>query len=152
MGPLMTAIAKEYWELYELLLDWEGPQGPADIHQQDLHLINVLMIAAGVRGFKDCGCNVHVPQYATPHVDRLKDLIKRQAAVYCCDFNRNTPLIRAATWGFGDVVDALLNADPTDQHVHHKNKWKLTAVDMAKRYGHRNIVEKLGGVWGDEDD
>ena len=46
--------------------------------------------------------------------------------------------------------------------MNHKNKWGLTAIDMAKRYGHKvppfldreqwsDIVKTLGGDWTTED-
>lgn len=125
--------------------------------EQDIHGVDCVTIASGLRKFEDCGSDIRIPLYAHPHVDILRNLLgtgaedqlpEKQpdehgnlgyARAFTMDFNGTTPLIRAATWNFIDTIKALLDKNDSVKHRDYQNKYGMNALQMADRYGNKEV-------------
>ena len=78
------------------------------------------------------------------HLDTVQALLKRGAQVNHVDKHGMTPLMYAASIDFGNtaVLEKLMSAGAD---LEAKNKDGLTALDLAKSYGHSAMVNLLAG-------
>jgi ankyrin repeat protein len=79
------------------------------------------------------------------HAALVPALVEKGARVNHVDLLGMTPLLYAASIDFGDTaaVDALLTAGAD---VTAKNKGGQTALELARKYGHTAIAERLAGA------
>ena len=156
-SPLMYAVWSGNVDAINLLLDHgANPQAKMQVGGQipatPLLLATIQGETEAVAAFLARGSDVNEPDEqgmslladtATSNdtaVARL--LLARGAKVDAVDELSMTPLMHAASVDFGDtaMVDLLL-ASGADRSI--KSKDGLTALDMAKKYGHAAIVESL---------
>lgn len=155
-SPLLPAIANGDLEMARLLLDHgvdlektdDGGYTPlfraVDYgHEQIVDLL--LSKGANVQVVDHAGAGANLLSLAAGQGDstvvtRLLNESKQNLDVE--DLHGRTPLFRAAMRGHKAVVGSLLACDPMPD-IHKKDNWDATALAMASRNGHTDIVNLL---------
>jgi ankyrin repeat protein len=141
--PLLGPPAKSPATTMLLLGFLPTPPALAAVAFDDVNAVRALL-DAGVSPNEedDNGFSLLYMAVVADHTNSAKLLIERGAKVNAVDQRGMTPLLYAASADFGDdaMVRLLLNAgaDPST-----KTKDGLTALDLARKYGHHTLAASL---------
>lgn len=146
---LILALREGSMKVFRLLLGAEG----IDIEAKAMNGDNALMIASykanrpAVEALLEKGAEVNRPGWTALHYaaaagsnEIVRLLLDKSAYIDAESPNKTTPIMMAARGGHIYTVKLLLDegADATL-----KNELGLTAIDLARNHGHKDIVEGL---------
>ncbi|KAF3188341.1 hypothetical protein TWF788_001017 [Orbilia oligospora] len=148
--PLFLAVAREHEMIVKLLLEngadidlpeTEGGLTPllAAVLRNNLGLVKLL--GAEVNSTDNSGCiPLNIACYSGSE-GAVKLLLKNGADIDAKDNNSRTPLFRAASRGYNNLLKIFLADKRVD--VDAKNHYNLTPLSVAARRGHKEAVRTL---------